>query len=126
MAIITTKRNTVYAYEPLPDDGFVQTYLGRPTERHLLGTEGIDAYAATVQWAVGIADQMERPITIVPISAAEFAAEYSPQLASLDARQRERLRQVAVASMTEVARNCADPEVREEAIQLLRDMGVVQ
>lgn len=126
MAIITTKRNTVYAYEPLPDDSFVQIYLGRPTGRHLLGTRGIGAYQSAVKWAVGIADQMAQPITIMPISAAEFAAEHGDQLAKLDPEQREKLRRVAAASMLEVLRDCQDPEVRGDALTLLHEMRTLQ
>lgn len=119
-------RSAFYAYDPLPEDSFVHIYLGRPTERHLLGTHGIDAYEATIAWAVGMADQMAKPITIVPITAAEFIAENGRQMSKLNPEQRERLRQVAVASMLGVLRDCADPEVRADALNLLGDMGVVQ
>ncbi|MBJ2149716.1 hypothetical protein [Paracoccus sp. IB05] len=126
MAIITTKRNTVYACEPLPDDSFVQICLGRPAGRNLLGTRGSDACQLAVKWAVGIADQMAQPITIMPISAAEFVAEHGGQLAKLDPEQRERLRRVAAASMLDVLRDCQDPKVRRDALSLLHEMRTIQ
>lgn len=126
MAIIKTERNHVYAYEPLPDDSFVRTYLGTPDGRKLLSTRPIDGCQAAVDWAVGMADEMAFPINIVPISAEEFAQQNRERLAQLDHQQRGRLRQVAVASMLEVLRDCPDPGVRAGAYEILKTLGVGQ
>lgn len=129
MSVIKTGRNHVYAYEPLPEDSFVLTYLRGPTERHLLSTRGIDAYQAAVDWAVGIADQMAHPIVLVPITFAEYAAANSERmeswLAQLDDQQRGKLRREAVAAMLEVMRDCPDPEVRADAMNVLKTMKVI-
>jgi hypothetical protein len=69
MSIIKTERNTVYALEPLPEDSFVQTYLGTPEGRELLTTCHVDDYSRAVADAVRMADRMEYPVTLVPITA---------------------------------------------------------
>ena len=129
MSVIKTERNHVYAYEPLPEDSFVLTYLRGPTERRLLGTQGIEAYQAAVEWAVGIADQMAHPIVLVPITFAEYVAANRDRmeswLANLDDQQRGGLRRVAVTSLLEVMRDCPDPEVRAEAMDVLKTMKVI-
>lgn len=126
MSVITTKRNTVYALEPLPDDCFVQTYIDSPEGRRRLTTRHITDYADAVDWAVSMADQMAYPIHLVPISAAEFVKKHHEGLAQLDHQQRGRLRQAAVASMLEVMRDCDDPEMRAQAHEVLTTLGVGQ
>lgn len=77
MTIIPTRRNTVYAYDPLPEDTHFDVRLmgkdmdGEPV-RHMLPTQTIDKYQATVRWAVEMADFMERPIEIVTLSEADL------------------------------------------------------
>lgn len=126
MPVYPTKRNTVYALEPLPDDCFVQTYIDGPDGRRLLATQHITNYQAAVDWAVGMADQMARPIHIVPISAAEFVKKHRERLAELDHQQRGRLRQAAITAMLEVLRDCPDPKVRVEAYDILTTLKVGQ
>ncbi len=75
MAIIKTKRNYVYALEPLDDDCMVETLIGpggTPSSYRRLIAQPIDRYREAVSFAVGIADQFEHPIHIVPITAGEF------------------------------------------------------
>lgn len=124
MSVIMTKQGMVCAYEPLPEDSFVLTCLGTPDGQRVLTTRHIDDYQAAVDWAVGMANVMEYPITILPITAPEFAARRGGQLAWLDPRQRGELRRVAVASMLEVMRDCPDPELRAEAHEVLTMLGV--
>ena len=73
MSIITTDRNTVYAYEPLPEDSFVQTYLGTAEGRELLTTCNVADYSRAVAEAVRMADRMDYPVTLVPITANELS-----------------------------------------------------
>lgn len=124
MSVIKTERNTVYAYEPLPEDSFVQTYLGTADGRKLLTTCHVDDYSSAVADAVRMADQMAYPVTLVPITAPEFAAKHRERLAGLDDQQRGRLRQVAIAAMLEVMRDCEDPGLRAEAYEVLQTLKV--
>jgi hypothetical protein len=126
MSIIKTERNTVYALEPLPEDSFVQTYLGTPEGRELLTTCHVDDYSRAVADAVQMADRMDYPVTLVPITASEFTAKHREKLEALDDQTRGRLRQVAIASMLEVLRDCDDPDTRAEAYGVLRTLGVVK
>ena len=87
MAIISTQRNTVYAYDPQPDDVFVRIAFIGPakgqdllfprvtTPRHL-PFRPIAEYAAEVEFAVGIADQFARPIHVRPFTFGEFLREF--------------------------------------------------
>jgi len=126
MSIVKTERNTVYAYEPLPEDCFVQTYLGTPEGRQLLTTCNVDDYSRAVADAVHMADRMEYPVTLVPITASEFTAKHREKLEALDDQARGRLRQVAIASMLEVLRDCDDPDTRADAYGVLKTLGVVK
>ena len=72
MAVIATKRNHVYAYEPQAGDTHVQTLVRTATERYVLGTQPIENYADALAWATAIADQLVGPVTLLPITTAEF------------------------------------------------------
>lgn len=126
MSIIKTDRNTVYAYEPLPEDSFVQTYLGTAEGQQLLTTCHLDDYSGAVADAVRMADRMAYPVTLVPITAGEFTAKHREKLDALDDQTRGRLRQVAIASMLEVLRDCDDPDTRAEAYGVLQTLGVMK
>jgi hypothetical protein len=129
MSVIKTNRSIVYAYEPEADDTHVQTLVRSPTERYVLTTQGIDEYQQAVESAVAIADQMDFPLTVLPITAAEFVNANRERLergvAALTDQERGELRQVAVASMLTVMRDCPDPEVRADAYQALKQLKVV-
>jgi hypothetical protein len=126
MSIIKTDRNTVYALELLPEDCFVQTYLGTPEGRQLLTTCHVGDYSRAVADAVRMADRMDYPVTLVPITASEFTAKHHKKLDALDDQARGRLRQVAIASMLGVLRDCDDPDTRAEAYGVLQTLGVVR
>jgi len=72
MSVIKTRRNFVCAYEPIAEDYFVETWLRGEPNRYRLLTQTIDRYDEAVAWAVGVADEMECPIEVVPITALEF------------------------------------------------------
>lgn len=77
MTIIRTKTNIVVAYEPEPNDLFVQIVWHGPDGdgRHLRAFEGppwpLDQYQASVDWAVSMADYMRAPIYVVPLRAKD-------------------------------------------------------
>ena len=126
MAVIKTKANYVYAYEPQAGDTHVWTLIVSPTERYVLTTQGIEAYPSAVDWAVSMADLMARPITILPISATEFIAANRAQLenglASMTDLERDEMRQVVVNRMLAAMRDSDDPALRAEAHEGLKMM----
>ena len=97
MAIIKTKRNYVCAYDPMPEDTFVCTWLMGSEQRHLMSTKTIDHYDSAVAWAVGMADKMAHPIEVVTVDGAEFLQRnreaLEGHLASLTDQQRGELQQ---------------------------------
>ncbi|MBP6013151.1 MAG: hypothetical protein KBA31_13070 [Alphaproteobacteria bacterium] len=122
--------NFVCAYEPLPQDSFIETYLNGPDGRYLLMTQTIDRYQATADWAVGIADQMAWPIEVVPITMQEFVERnrerFERALAAMTDQERGALRADAVRAMAEVMRDCDDAEVRADAFDVLVKLGALR
>jgi hypothetical protein len=82
MSVIRTKTNMVCAYDPEPDDLFVQVVWHGPPEdgRHLRAFEGplwpIEEYQATVEWAVSMAEQMRFPLHVVPLRERDVRRMY--------------------------------------------------
>lgn len=74
MGVIKTARNFVCAYEPVAEDCFVETWLRGQPRRYRLLTQTIDRYEEAVAWATSMADYMESPIDVIPITATEFLA----------------------------------------------------
>jgi hypothetical protein len=131
MAIIKTKRNYVYAYEALDRDCWVQTLIGGGDGvRRILLTQPIDQYEEALGWAVSMADQLAYPIHVVPIDGTDFMRRHGEQLerrlAEMTPEELRMLRQKVVTTAAEVMRDCHDPEVRADAFDLLRMMGVVK
>lgn len=128
MTVIKTKTNMVCAYDPQPDDCFVRTYLRSPTERYLLGVQGIDRYDAAVAWAVSMADAMAGCIVVMPVTAAEHIEANQEQiergLALLSVQERGRLRQDLISKMLEVMRDSDDPALRQQAYGVLQELEV--
>lgn len=122
--------NLVIAYEPFPEDAFVETYLTVPGGKHLLSTLSIDRYQAAVDWAVGMADQMAFPIEIVTLTAEEFLKRRREQLerglAAMSDQERGALRGDVVKAVVEVMRDCDETEVRADACDVLVKLGVVK
>jgi hypothetical protein len=129
MSVLHTERNQVYAMDPLPDDSFVRTYLRAPEGLRLLTTQPIEQYKAAVDWAVGFADQMAMYIVVMPITTQEFLDSNRERLerglAALNDQERGELRQVAVASMLTVMRDCPDEDTRAGAYEALQKLKVV-
>ncbi len=71
MSVVKTNRNYVCAYEPLPEDQYVETWLIGSEQRHLLLVEPIDRYREAVDWAVSVVDRFAAPITVLPVTASE-------------------------------------------------------
>jgi hypothetical protein len=129
MPIIKTKRNFVAAHDPLPEDCFVHVFLRGSEKRHLLSTDTIDHYREAVNWAVGIADAMDQPIEIVPVTGEEYLRRnrdgLERYLAGLTDQERGALRQDAIASMAQILRDSSDPKVRAEAYEVLKQLKVI-
>lgn len=126
MAVIKTKASFVYAYEPQSCDTHVLTLIVSPTERYVLSTQSIEAYPAAVDWAVSMADAMARPITILPISLAEFItanrARLENGLARMTELERGEMRQGVVSRMLSALRDSDDPAMRAQAHEVLKMM----
>lgn len=129
MTIIHTKRNTVYAYEPQPDDVLVQAGWGAPNDdgtcrRLLLPYQPITEYQATVDWAVSVADQFAHPIHVVALNHRDIFntnrfAPFRDLLANLTDQERGQVRQMCIASLAQVMRDCGVPALRAECYDLL-------
>ena len=130
MAIITTARNHVYAYEPQADDTHVQTIIRSPTERYVLTTQRIEEYQAAVAWATSMADGMAHPLTVLPINAPESMQANRERLENGLARmtdaERDELREVVVNRLLETMRDNDDPAMRAEAFEVLKMMKVTK
>jgi hypothetical protein len=123
MTTITTQWNRVITEAPEPDDVLVQVILfgkgdtpGTVAGRSLRYLP-ISAYQECLDWAVAIADQMARPLYVVPLNHNDILRTdrwnpYAEMLATLNDQERGELRQRAVASMCELMRDCDDFEVR--------------
>lgn len=126
MAVIKTKANYVYAYEPQAGDTHVLTLIRSPTERYVLTTQPIEHYADTVAWAVSMADVMAQGITIMPISCTEFLTANDARLESglvqMTDTERGQLRKVVVTRMLMVMRDNPDPALRAQAYEVLQMM----
>lgn len=138
MAIIQTKRNRVYAYEPRPDDVLLRVGWSAPGDgdgKHrrtiVLPYQPISTYQRAVDWAVSMADMMVYPIHVVTLNHGDiFNTErwtpFRDCLANMNDQERGELRQVVVSSMCEVMRDCDDPQVRAEAYDILRKLKVIR
>lgn len=133
MAIIKTKRNYVYAYEPQHGDGMVRTLIvageaGGGGYR-CLTTQHIDQYQVAVDWAVSMADQFEHPVHIVPITLDECRPDHGDELQrrfnEMTPAERHELRREVVTTAATVMRDCNDPDVRADAFDVLVKMGAV-
>ena len=134
MAIIKTERNVVYAYDPEPDDAFVEvTWHGPPDEgsRYLRGFGGrpqpVEQYQACVDWAVSMADAMAYPLHVVttPADGLLTAERLDRAYASMSGQERGEFRRLANTIAAQVLRDCNDFEVREAAYAVLAKTGVV-
>ena len=72
MAILKTKRNMIAAYEPLPEDVFVLTYVGGSKHTFLQSVTTIAQYSAAVNWAFMMADKLVHMVAVVPVTQSEY------------------------------------------------------
>jgi hypothetical protein len=134
MPVFKTERNRVVADDPEPDDHWVQVVWHGPDDdgRHLRTFEGppwpIEEYEKTIEWAVGIADQMRFPLYVVPLRAVDVmkTERVKQVIARLTDQERGEMRRMVVATLAEVMRDCDDPDVRADAYDLLLDMKVIR
>ena len=134
MSVIRTKTNMVCAAEPEEDDLFVQLVWHGPDEdgRHLRAFEcppqPIEEYQSTVDWAVGMADQMRFPLYVVPLRAVDVmqTEQVKQAILRLSDQERGELRRMVVATLAEVMRDCDAPNVRADAYDVLLDMKVIR
>lgn len=135
MPVHRTDNNQVVAYEPEADDHWVQVVWHGPPEegeRHCRAFEGpawpIEDYQRTLQWAIGIADQMRFPLHVVPLRAKDLmrTERVKQAIATMTDQERGELRRVVAATLAEVLRDCGDPTVRADAYDLLCNMKVIR
>jgi hypothetical protein len=137
MAIIKTERNFVYAYDPQPDDVFVQAALIGPGDEpgvlhpRCLRYMPISAYQGLVDWAVSMADQMAHPIHVVPLSYDDMVRTkriepFRAAVARMDDQQRGEMRALVVTTCAEVMRDCDDPDIRADMFDILLQLKVIR
>lgn len=136
MTTITTARNRVITEQPAPDDVLVQVILfgegdtpGTVAGRSLRYLP-ISAYQECLDWAVAIADQMARPLYVVPLNHGDILntdrwTPFAKMLATLNDQERGALRQMAIATCADVMRDCDDWHVRADAYDILTQLKVI-
>lgn len=136
MTTITTQRNRVFTEAPEPDDVLVQVILfgegdtpGTVAGRSLRYLP-ISAYQDCLDWAVAIADQMARPLYVVPLNHGDILntdrwTPFANMLATLNDQERGQLRQMAIATCADVMRDCDDWHVRADAHDILTQLKVI-
>lgn len=137
MTTIATQRNKVITEQPEPDDVMVEVILfgegdtpGTVCGRKLL-QQPITHYQECLDWALGIADQMARPIYVVPLNHSDIFntkrwAPYRDCIANMNDQQWGELRRDIVKSMCEVMRDCDDWQVRADAYDILTKLKVIR
>ena len=130
MAVIMTKLNMVCAYQPLPDDRFVLTYVRGHKRRFLQSTRTIDQYHAAVRWAVRMADQLSQSIVVMPMTCAEFfdlnTEQKPPESFGPNDQRHFELLQDMVCLMLRILRDDTDQDMRDMAREVLVDLGVAR
>jgi hypothetical protein len=135
MTTITTQRNTVITEAPEPDDVMVEVILfgegdtpGTVCARKLRHLP-ITHYQECLDWAVAIADQMARPVYVVPLNHNDIFRTkrwdpYREAIAGMDHQERGELRRLIVTTAAEVMRDSDDPEIRADMFHVLRQLKV--
>lgn len=136
MTTIATQRNKVITEAPQPDDVMVEVILfgegdtpGTVCGRKLHQLP-ITHYQACLDWAVGIADQMARPIYVVPLNHGDILrterwTPYRDCIAGMNDQERGELRRMIVTTACSVMRDCDDPEIRADMFHVLRQLKVI-
>ncbi len=135
MSIISTKRNTVYAYEPEEGDAFVKvTWHGPPDQGNVYRRafnatpQPIEEYQDAVDWAVSMADQMLYPLHVLPMRPDQVFTQKRLQrlVDNMTGQERGELRRLVVTTAAKLLRDCTEVEIRQDAYGVLVKMGVVQ
>lgn len=130
MTAIHTNRNLVCAYELLPEDMFVETWIIGSEKRYCLKTQPIDKYDEAVNWAVGMADVMARHIDVLPITGDEWLERNRESIlhtaAQMTPKQQAEMDQLVVATAAKLMRDSDDPAIRATAFEVLSMMKVFQ
>ncbi len=126
---IKTARNEVVTETPEPDDIMVEVVLfgegdapGTVCGRKLRQLP-ITHYQDCLDWALAIADQMERPVYVVPLNHNDIfrTARWTPYrdfIANMNDQERGELRQIIVTSAAELMRDSDDPDIRAEMVNV--------
>ena len=137
MTTIATQRNRVITEQPGPGDVMVEVILfgegdtpGTVAARKLRHLP-ITHYQECLDWAVGIADQMARPIYVVPLNHSDIfnTSRWTPYrdcVANMSDQQWGELRRVIVATCCEIMRDCDEWEVRADAYDILSKLKVIR
>ena len=130
MAVIKTKRNMVAAYEPLPEDRFVLTYVLGQKHRFVQSVRTINQYLAAASWAVEMADKLAHVVEVVPYTKSEYVTIMRRQVEDASANPTDRkyfdLKQDWVITLLETLRESDDLEDHAAAREILVDMGVAR
>lgn len=133
MTIINTQRNSVHFEEPEPDDIFISVSFIAPTGdgKHLrpvsLGWFPVAGFRDWVNWAVGMADMMERPIYILPLNHNDIfrTGRFEPYrnlLKNLSETEWRDMRRLLIQNCLEILRDCDDRHARAEAYASLAQL----
>lgn len=137
MAIIETQRNSVHFEEPELDDVVINVSFLVPsgdkkyTRPLSLGWFPVSDFQEWLDWAVGTADQMERPIYILPLSHNDIfrTSRFEPYrklLQNLTDLEWGALRQVLIDNCADLMKDDDDPAVRATAYKQLVQLQAVR
>ncbi len=136
MPVIKTKRNKVVADDPEPGDVVVQVSWPTPAgdgdnlKPFNMPWRPISEYAASLDWAVSMADKMANPIYVMPLNHREIlnTSRFDPYrklLANLSDQERGEVRQILVDACAGLMRDSEALAVRANAFDILKQLGVV-
>lgn len=130
MAIIRTKRNSVHVEEPEADDVVIEVSFvvpdndGKHSRPRDLGWFPVSDFQEWVDWAIGMADKMARPIYILPLSHNDIfrTARFEPYrklLENLTEQEWCEMREFMIANCAELMRDCNNPAIRANVYDTL-------
>jgi len=130
MTIINTQRNSVHFEEPEADDIFISVSFVAPAGdgKHLrpvsLGWFPVAGFQDWVDWAVGMADLMERPIYILPLNHNDIFRTgrfepYRKLLKDMSKSEWSEMWRLLIRNCLEILRDCDDRHARAEAYDSL-------
>jgi hypothetical protein len=137
VAIISTERNRVYAYQRTPEDVLVAVSWLAPIGdgQHLrtisLPCQPISEYDAMVEWAVSIADEMAHPIHVLPLNHADIFKTgrwepYRKFLSDLNDQDRAQVQRIMIDAAIALTLDSNVRSVRAEGLRQLIALGVLR